>query len=64
MGLAVGVGLGLVSRLLVNACYWCVGLEEKIPASSTVDVVGEFKPSNFGFNGYIKGVKPSDHALE
>ncbi len=51
-------------RLLVNASYWCVGLEAKIPKSSCVDVVGEFKPSNFGFNGYIKGVKPSAHALK
>lgn len=47
-------------RLLVNACYWAVGLEEKIPARSTVDIVGDFKPSPFKFGGFEKGKKPAD----
>jgi hypothetical protein len=47
-------------RLLVNACYWAVGLEEKIPAKSTVDVVGEYKPNPFKFGGFVKGRKPAD----
>ena len=46
-------------RLVVNACYWCVGLEEKIPAKSVVDLVGEYKPLNFGFGKFTKGVKPA-----
>jgi hypothetical protein len=50
-------------RLLVNAVYWSLGLEEQIPAKGTqVDLVGEFHPSPFAFNGFRKGVKPSDHA--
>jgi hypothetical protein len=36
-------------RMLVNAVYWCLGMEKKIPAKSAVDFVGEFKPSRFGF---------------
>jgi len=51
-------------RMLVNACYWCVGLEDKIPQKSCVEIVGRYEPSGFGFNGYKKGVKPSDHALK
>jgi len=47
-------------RLLVNACYWAVGLERRIPAKSKVDLVGDFKPRPFGFGGFAKGVKPSD----
>ena len=47
-------------RLLVNACYWAVGLEDKIPAKSNVDIVGEYKPRPFGVGGFKKGVKPSD----
>ncbi len=41
-------------RLLVNATYWCAGLEAKIPATANVDIVpgGEFK----------RGVKPQDVA--
>jgi type 1 glutamine amidotransferase len=52
-------------RLLVNAAYWAVGLEDKIPAGGTsVDLVGEYKTRPFAFNGYLKGVKPSDHAMK
>ncbi|NLU22997.1 MAG: ThuA domain-containing protein [Phycisphaerae bacterium] len=47
-------------RLLVNAAYWCVGLEDKIPAKAKVDLVGAYKPLPFGFAGHQKGVKPAD----
>jgi len=50
-------------RMLVNASYWCVGLEEKIPPKASVEIVGEYKPSNFGFGKFIKDVKPADLAL-
>ena len=47
-------------RLLVNACYWAVGLEAKIPAQSNVDYVGDYKPGFFGFGKFKKDVKPAD----
>jgi hypothetical protein len=47
-------------RLLVNACYWAVGLEDKIPQKGNVDLVGEYKPTGFKDGGHVKGVKPSD----
>ena len=47
-------------RMIVNAAYWCLGLEDKIPAQNAVDIVGEWAPTKFGFNGYKKGVKPAD----
>jgi type 1 glutamine amidotransferase len=34
-------------RLLVNACYWAVGLEKKIPAKSDVRLVGDYHPTPF-----------------
>jgi hypothetical protein len=49
-------------RLLVNACYWAVGLENKIPERTKVDLVGEYKPSPFKGNGFKKGVKQGDLA--
>jgi hypothetical protein len=49
-------------RLLVNACYWALGMEEKIPAKSNVDLVGEYKPTPFGFGKFTPGVRPSDLA--
>jgi hypothetical protein len=47
-------------RLLVNAAYWCLGMENKIPEKSAVDLVGEYHPSPFKASGYQKGLKPAD----
>lgn len=52
-------------RMIVQAAYWCLGLEEKIPQEGAkVDLVGEYVPSPFKFNGAKKGVKPADHKLK
>jgi type 1 glutamine amidotransferase len=48
-------------RLLVNACYWALGMEEKIPPAADVRIAGEYRPTPFGFGSYTKGVKPADH---
>ncbi|MBP7052217.1 MAG: ThuA domain-containing protein [Phycisphaerae bacterium] len=50
-------------RVLVNACYWAVGLEDRIPAQSDVTILGEYNPNNIGFGGFKKGLKPADHKL-
>jgi hypothetical protein len=50
-------------RLLVNACYWAMEMEDKIPAKSKVDFVGEYKPNKIGMGWHKKGLKPSDHEL-
>lgn len=36
-------------RLLVNAVYWALGMEDQIPSRSNVDTVGVFKPTPYGF---------------
>ncbi|MFM7109055.1 MAG: ThuA domain-containing protein [Planctomycetaceae bacterium] len=60
MGSSTDMATEGTRRLLVNACYWATGLEDKIPEKSCVDVVGTFEPTAFGFNGAKKGVKPAD----
>jgi hypothetical protein len=45
-------------RIVVNAAYWQTGLD--VPQRADVSLVGEYKPSQFGFGGFRKGVKPSD----
>jgi type 1 glutamine amidotransferase len=65
----MGSGEDLLSeglrRLLVNAAYWCLGMEEKIPARANVELVGDYQPSPFSFFGTEKAnVKPSDHAMK
>ena len=62
MGAATDLQSEGLRRLLVNAAYWTLGL--KVPARADVRYVGEFKPTMYGFNGFIKGVKPSDHELK
>lgn len=64
MGAATDLTAEGTRRMLVNAVYWCVKIEEKIPEKSKVDIVGTFEPTKFGFNGFVKGVKPADHALK
>lgn len=59
MGAAQDLRNEALRRLLVNACYWTLGLERQISARSNVDLVGEYNPLPFGNNGFLKGVKPS-----
>lgn len=47
-------------RLIVNAIYWAVGLEDKIVADSDVAIVGKYEPLPFKFGGHAKGIKPAD----
>lgn len=50
-------------RVFVNACYYGLGLEDRIPARSNVDLVGDYQPTFFGFGKFQRGVRPEDHAL-
>jgi type 1 glutamine amidotransferase len=50
-------------RLLVNAVYWGLGMEDRIPERSDARVVGDYEPTDFGFGGHGEGVMPSAHAL-
>ena len=50
-------------RLLVNACYWGMEMEDKIPTKGNVDIVGDYNPSKIGMGKHKTGLKPSDHKL-
>jgi hypothetical protein len=56
-------------RLIVNAVYWAVGMEDEIPGSGTdVALVGAFEPAKFvnHQDGYwrTRALKPSDFRLD
>lgn len=51
-------------RMIVNACYWQIGLGEAIPEKANVEYVTEYKPTFFGFGTYTKGVFPKDYVVE
>lgn len=69
MGSATDLASAGTRRMLVNAVYWCVGLEKKIPARGTkVELVVDYHPSAYRFhnNDYWKGkaLKPSAFRME
>ncbi len=63
MGASVDLESEGLRRLLVNGCYWCMGMEDSIPDKSVVDYVGDYDATFFGFATFKKGLKPADHAL-
>lgn len=51
-------------RMLVNACYWALGMEDEIPQKSNVDLVGDIHLTPIGFDTFRKGVMPSDWMMD
>jgi type 1 glutamine amidotransferase len=51
---------GPFRRMMVNSVYWALKLEDRIDPRSNVEIVGEYKPLPFKFNGHQPGVKVED----
>jgi hypothetical protein len=50
MGASVDLLNEALRRLLINAAYWCVGMESEIPKEGTqVEIVGKYDPTQYGF---------------
>ena len=49
-------------RMMVNACYWTLGMADRITPDSNVDLVGTYHPNDIGVGGQKKGIKPADLA--
>ncbi len=60
MGAATDLQNESLRRLLVNAIYW--GANLRVPPKADVDLVGQYHPTMYGFDGFIRGVKPDDLA--
>jgi type 1 glutamine amidotransferase len=61
MGSSTDLASEGVRRLLVNAVYWALGMEDRIPNSGTdVQLVGTFTPTPFGTGRAQKGLRPAD----
>jgi hypothetical protein len=63
MGAADDIETEGLRRLIVNAAYWAVGLELRIPEQANVAFVGKYDPHSFLSDVYTAGVKPSDLAI-
>jgi hypothetical protein len=64
MGAAVDLESEGLRRLLVNACFWTLGLEKEISTALNVDFVGDYRPGEFGFGKFKPGVRPADLELK
>ena len=62
MGAAEDFSNEAFRRMVVNACYWAVGLEKLIKPKYDVGLVGEFAPTHFGFGKFVPGKRPADYA--
>ncbi len=45
-------------RMIINAAYWGMGMESAITPTSSVDIIGGYKPLESGFNYKELGVVP------
>ena len=44
--------------MIVNGVYW--GMNLNVPGQAEVALVGDYRPSFYGFGEFKKGVKPAD----
>jgi putative membrane-bound dehydrogenase-like protein len=49
-------------RLLVNGCFWALGLEEAIRPDADIAFVGPFEPNTYGNGSHARGIKPEVYA--
>ena len=49
-------------RLVINASYWCLNMEDEISATRSVEYVGQYQPLASGFNYEQLGVVPQKPA--
>ena len=49
-------------RMLVNGCYWTLGMEASIKPDANIAFVGTFKPNTFGGGAFARGIKPEMYA--
>jgi hypothetical protein len=60
MGAAVDLLSEDLRRLLVNACYWALEMEDAIPERGDVSIPASYEPTFYGFGTYKKGLRPDD----
>ena len=60
MGSSMGFQSEDLRRLMVNASFYLLGMAETITPDLSVEIVGEYKPTMFGFDTFRKGMKVAD----
>lgn len=62
MGAATDLENEGMRRLIVNAAFWSLGMEAEIPQRTFVGLVGDYRPTPFGFGKYRRGLQLKDFA--
>ncbi len=60
LGASVDLESEGVRRLLANAVFWGLGMEDSIPEEADVRYVGRYDPTFYGFGSHAVGVYPAD----
>ena len=47
-------------RMLVNACYWLLGMDRQISATRSVDLAGDYHPNPIGVHQQKTGLRAAD----
>jgi len=64
MGASMDLKSEDLRRMLINACYWGLGMEAQIAEKSNAETVGVYEPIMFGFDKFKRGMKPADFNLK
>ncbi len=64
MGASMDLKSEDLRRMLINASYWALGMENLIPEKCNAQTVGIYEPIMFGFDKFKRGLKPSDFDLK
>lgn len=62
MGSAIDFLSEDLRRMVVNACYWALDMQDDLPEKAHVNIVGNYQPTMFGFGSFQKGKLPRDFA--
>lgn len=60
LGASVDLESEGVRRLLVNAAFWGLGMEDMTPEEADVGYVGRYRPTFYGFGTHVTGIYPAD----
>jgi hypothetical protein len=60
MGASLDFQSADLRRLVINASFWLLGMDKAITPDLSVDYVGDYQPTPFGFDSFRKGMRVSD----
>jgi len=64
MGASMDLRSEDLRRMLINASYWSLNMEDLIPGKNNAETIGIYEPIMFGFDKYKRGMKPADFNLK